>query len=377
MRSKVQSLSSKINFIGTRKLNQPPLYEPSLFTLTFQHRCYILGWLVKNPAFALLRLDTPGENMSEKSSNEIQEESEEESEKEDNTRKRRANRAPPKPHEEDRLCFEQMRSLRFVAPIFFEEVAWPSLRKKDLSKLNNARKNRARHFNESGIFRNKFICEHRSVSFFTPLATQIEFTPPMEIKNIRWNEASARRGWMRSTACAAYQQAGWQVWIAGTNTPIDEQQKMKSAANVTCGAFDKEIFYETFCQAADVKTSAEAREVFSKYPFDIAFRYSVTHRKMIATILVVDDKTRTTEDLLRYLPLDEKWQSDEKKHMIKGNYIRYFPANPLTVVDDNGNPKGWCDTRSAVFFKAIRGSQFEAPIDGPSINRPKVRAWKG
>ena len=243
----------------------------------------------------------------------------------------------------DLVALRYLASWRFASPTVLAALAWPG-------RSADGQEWRMRRMVNCGMFgrRRLRFAASRHVVWARSLGTQLVLSPPppQPLVSPRWNEDSARHGWMRSVSLHAYVKAGWQVQLAGTEGLVVEALKAP-------GSF--------LSDAANARLFGDGRKT---YPFDLALGVRATDKKPLLHIIIPDEPSSSLQRILGELPF-EKPRSSRLG-------VRFFPIDDVTFWSRSAGRYTLHSPRS---LRMVTGLT-EAGLDIPPENAgPEIGHW--
>jgi len=187
----------------------------------------------------------------------------------------------PTLEEGDLTALRYLAAWRFASPAALAALAWPE-------RSADGQEWRMRRMVSCGLLGRRRVrfAAARHVVWARSMATQIVLNPPPPrlLVSPRWNEDSARHGWMRSVALHAYVKAGWRLQLAGTEGPVLE-------------AFKRGFLND----AAVARLFGDGQKT---YPFDLALGVRKSDRKPLLHIVIPDDLSSGLDRIMAALPFE-------------------------------------------------------------------------
>jgi hypothetical protein len=242
----------------------------------------------------------------------------------------------------DMVALRYLASFRFASPAALAAFAWPE-------RSADGQEWRMRRMVACGMFgrRRLYFAASRHVVWARSMATQIVLSPPppRPLVSPRWNEDSARHGWMRSVALHAYVRAGWKIQLAGTEGPLVE-------------ALKRSFLRET----AIARLFGDGQ---STYPFDLALGVRRSDNKGLLHIVIPDDPSSGLDRIMAALPFEVPGRSSRVG-------VRFFPIDDFTFWSRSASRYTMHSPRSLRILTGLTNAGLDIP---PENAGPEIGHW--
>lgn len=260
-----------------------------------------------------------------------------------NARRRALVPSPLEPGDMEMLRL--LASWRFASPAALAAHSWPT-------RSAHGQEWRLRRFVDCGILGRRRLrwAAARHVVWARSRATELTLSPPPPRPLVppRWNEDSARHGWMRSVLAHAYVNAGWRYQVGGTEGPlVDILRKRPSPWFAT-----------------DERLGRMFPEGATTYPFDLAYGVRQSDKKPLLHILVADDPSTAPDRILSALPYEL-----ERSSRIA---VRFFPIDDFTYWSKKERRYVLTSTRTKRILDSLEAAQLLPP---PENAGPEIAPW--
>jgi hypothetical protein len=233
---------------------------------------------------------------------------------------------------------------RFANPAALAANSWPQ-------RSAHGQEWRLRRFVDCGMLGRRRLrwAAARHVVWARSLATELALSPPPQRPLIppRWNEDSARHGWMRSTVASAYLKAGWRYAPGGIGHEI-----VSDLANPRRWVFQKDAMDRMFPNGA------------TTYPFDLALGIRKSDNKQLLHILVVDDPSTAPDRIISALPFEP-----ERSSRIS---VRFFPIDDFTYWSKSEQRYSLTSNRTKQLLDSLAAAKL---LTVPEHMGPAIAPW--
>ena len=244
----------------------------------------------------------------------------------------------------DHQMLRMLATWRFANPAVLAANSWPK-------RSAHGQEWRLRRFVDCGMLGRRRLrwAAARHVVWARSLATELALSPPPQRPLIppRWNEDSARHGWMRSTVASAYLKAGWRYVPGGV-----EHDVVRGLADPTRWVWQKEAIERLLPNGA------------TTYPFDLALGTRKSDNKALLHILVVDDPSTAPDRIMSALPFDLQRSSRIS--------VRFFPIDDFTYWSRSEQRYSLRSSRAKLLFDSLEAAKL-LPV--PENMGPAIAPW--